>query len=60
MPIGMTTNFEVEPKPILKVGVPSNYPEKDIKNIRESVKMQVEDYYLPIVIPHDVQLEVIV
>ena len=45
---------------ILKVVVPQNYNEKEIKNINKLVKEQVSDYYIPVVVPNGIELEIIV
>ena len=57
-----TTNFNEmqDDVKILKVAVPQNYTEKEMKNINKLVKEQVGDYYIPVVVPNDIELEVIV
>lgn len=45
---------------ILKVAVPQNYTEKEMKNINKLVKEQVGDYYIPVVVPNGIELEIIV
>ena len=45
---------------ILKVAVPQNYTEKEMKNINKLVKEQVDDYYIPVVVPNGIELEIIV
>ena len=57
-----TTNFNEmqDDVKILKVAIPQNYTEKEMKNINKLVKEQVGDYYIPVVVPNDIELEVIV
>lgn len=57
-----TTNFNEmqDDVKILKVAVPQIYTEKEMKNINKLVKEQVGDYYIPVVVPNDIELEVIV
>ena len=46
--------------PILKVSTPKGaYKEKEIKDLYEAIKVQTEEHYLPIVVPEDIQLEII-
>ena len=45
---------------ILKVAVPQNYTEKEMKNINKLVKEQVGDCYIPVVVPNGIELEIIV
>ena len=45
---------------ILKVAVPQNYTEKEMKNINKLVKEQVGDYYIPVVVLNGIELEIVV
>lgn len=48
-------------KEVLKVSIPKElYKEKEIKELHTLIKKQVGDAYLVVVVPNDVQLEIIV
>ena len=61
MPFTTTSFNEIQDDvKILKVAVPQNYTEKEMKNINKLVKEQVGDYYIPVVVPNGIELEIIV
>lgn len=46
---------------VLRVGIPKGaYSKKEIKEIYDSIQEQVGCEYLPVIIPNDVTLEIIV
>ena len=46
--------------PILKVSTPKGvYTEKERKGLYESIKTQVGNHYLPVLVPEDIKLEII-
>lgn len=46
--------------PILRVSTPKGaYKEKEIDDLYKAIKAQVGEHYLPVVVPKDVELEII-
>ena len=55
-----TTSYQ-ENRSILQVAVPKGkYSDKEKKQLYNDIKDQVGDYYLPVIVPDDVVLEIIV
>lgn len=51
---------DYEPLSILKITIPKGaYDQKERDAIYESVKTQAGKYYLPIIVPEDVKLEIV-
>lgn len=51
---------EYEPLSILKITTPKGvYDQKERDAIYESIKAQAGKYYLPIIVPEDVKLEIV-
>ncbi len=51
---------DYEPLSILKIIMPKGvYDQKEREAIYESVKAQAGKYYLPIIVPEDVKLEIV-
>lgn len=52
--------FTLKIPPILKITIPrQGYTKEDRKGIDEMVKKQVGKYYIPIILPKDIELEVL-
>ena len=46
--------------PILKISTPKGaYTEKERKSLYENIKTQVDNHYLPVLVPEDIKLEII-
>lgn len=55
------TTMCLETKEVLKVSIPKEtYKEREINELHGLIKKQVGDAYLVVVVPNDVQLEIIV
>lgn len=45
--------------PILKVTVPNEYSDGAKKKLYNDIKDQIGDYFMPVIVPEDVNLEVV-